>query len=101
MQKKFKSMFFITLLIVGIISIIILNRTGIAIAQNTGTKICSVFIPGNWRDSINVPQGWTPGMCINFMRSVGATHYHLGCAFYSGFTWGEPNGGSPNNNCGW
>jgi len=70
-------------------------------AQSTGPKLCSVVVPGNWRDTFSVPLGWNSGTCLNFRNSVKATEYQLGCAFSNGFSWGSFGGGTPNPNCGW
>lgn len=68
----------------------------------TGThKICSGVVPGNFRDSIPVPNGWNTGMCQSWASSIGATHWQLGCLFDGGYSWGVTNGGLPPNNCGW
>jgi hypothetical protein len=65
-------------------------------------KVCSVFISGNWRDSIIVPTTWVPAQCGQFMTSVGADTWQLGCVSGQDFTWGVTNGGVPNGNvCKW
>jgi len=73
----------------------------------TGTsKVCSVYVPNDWRDTIlmNDNNNWT--QCNNFKMSVGAPNLQLGCLDDSGihFGWpGTPGGppGLPYPNCGW
>lgn len=72
-----------------------------AIAQLTVTKLCSVFIPSEFRDTFPVPSGWNAGTCQNFQITVRADNYQLACAFNNSFSFGTPNGGTPSPNCGW
>jgi hypothetical protein len=69
----------------------------------TGThKICSVVTPGNWRDTLVVPQGWTSSDCNSYRSSVSASAYQLGCITNSTYYWGNPGGADPNPNpCNW
>lgn len=67
----------------------------------SGTKVCSVFVPSNWRDSVNVGAGFTRQACIDYMRVVGANNFQLGCLYTNGIGFGLPNGGLPAQNCGW
>jgi hypothetical protein len=73
-------------------------------------KICSVFVPGNWRDTIVVDQpGWFTIQCNTYRVAVGATQLQIGCLTTSGFSFGQPYVGQqagednfpPNNSCGW
>ena len=73
----------------------------------TGTsKVCSVYVPGNWRDTIlmNNNTSWT--QCEAFGAAVGATTIQLGCLTDSGINLGGPSAwwsppGAPWPNCGW
>ena len=68
-----------------------------------GAKLCSVFAPNNWRDSINVPSSWTARDCQVFAHDVGATEMQLGCIFDTGepkVSIGPP-GQLPERDCGW
>jgi hypothetical protein len=73
----------------------------------TGTsKVCSVYVPNNWRDTIlmNNNNNWT--QCDAFGASVGATNIQLGCLTDSGINLGGPDSwwsppGAPWPNCGW
>ena len=78
-----------------------------------GTKMCSVVLAGEWRDTIPVPQGWTVQDCYNFARALTAQYYQLACVFDGGpgFSFGSngraaanlavQRGGVPEPNCGW
>jgi hypothetical protein len=69
-----------------------------------GTKICSVTVVNNWRDTILVPDSWEFEDCIDFARSVGAISAQVGCIFQTGypkFSFGSPDGRPPNRNCRW
>ena len=70
-------------------------------AGQTGTKVCSVFIPSNWRDSVNVGASFTKESCRQYMITVGANQWQLGCLYSNGIGFGPPNGGVPAQNCGW
>ena len=68
-----------------------------------GQKLCSVFVPDGWRDSIPVPQSWRWSDCRDYAASVGATQIHLMCVFSQGapkFSMGGP-GRPPQPDCGW
>ena len=82
-----------------------LPETGSSRAALTGThKLCSAIMAGDWRDTILVPNAWNSGMCVSFMRSIGALHAQLGCVTDTGFSWGTTSGvspGLPPTNCGW
>lgn len=68
----------------------------------TGTqKLCSGFIGGNWRDTIEVSDGWSISTCLSWTQSIGALQSQLGCLSDTGFSWGALNGGIPSPNCGW
>jgi hypothetical protein len=66
-----------------------------------GTKICSVFSAGNWRDSVNVGASFTKVACRQYMLAVGAANWQLACLYSDGIGFGQPNGGVPAQNCGW
>lgn len=68
-----------------------------------GTKFCSVVVPGDWRDTINVPQAWTVEDCDEFRVAMGAQTLQIGCIFERGrsaFSVAEA-GYVPRPNCGW
>jgi hypothetical protein len=44
-------------------------------------KICSPFVPDNWRTTTSVGPAWTAADCQQFGRSIGATHVQMGCIF--------------------
>lgn len=78
------------------------NQRRAAEVAARGTKLCSVFQPGNWRDTINVPSGATPSGCRDFMNVTKATDFQLGCVRGDGrVALGPPGGGLPDPNCGW
>ena len=71
-------------------------------------KLCSVYAPSNWRDTIVVDNGWTKSTCANFGASVGATMMNVGCLSDTGSVFGSAiavshpnNAGTPSPNCGW
>ena len=78
-----------------------------------GSKMCSVVLSGEWRDTIPVPQSWTSRDCHNFAQALTAQNYQLACVFDGGpgFSFGpaariqaDPNrsiAGLPSPNCGW
>lgn len=77
------------------------------VAAKTGlpapVKLCSAIVPGNWRDTIAVPDTWTVGACQTFAETVIATHYQLGCADGNGIAWGGYNNANApaGNSCKW
>jgi hypothetical protein len=85
--------------VLSLVSVLGDSRT--VTAQFTGSKLCSVIVGGDWRDTFSVPSGWTRNTCRIFRNSVGAYDYQLGCAFSNGFSWGSGGGGTPSQNCGW
>jgi hypothetical protein len=67
------------------------------------TKLCSVYVPNDWRDTIPVPASWRWSDCRDYAIAIGATHVHLICLFERGspkMSMGGP-GDAPNPNCGW
>lgn len=67
------------------------------------TKLCSIYVPDNWRDTFPVPASWTWRDCRDFATAVGATHVHLVCVHARGnqkFAIGGP-GDPPEPDCGW
>jgi hypothetical protein len=100
--------------IIGISIFLIAPKALLAqITVNTGNssqKICSVFVPNNWRDTVTVPTlGWNTTQCDSFRREVGAELFQLGCFQQFGFSFGIPMTGvralpqnfPPNNSCNW
>lgn len=66
-----------------------------------GQKVCSVFT-GTWRSSLLVSDGWTAATCANYQNLIASGgNYQLYCLFDNGYSFGNPGGGVPSNNCGW
>jgi len=67
------------------------------------SKICSVYTPNEWRDTILLNNVHNWGHCNNFRASVGASTFQIGCLTdASGVNWGIPNSAAaPWPNCGW
>ena len=73
-------------------------------AEITGwpsNKICSVYVPSQFRDNLLVPLNWTSTVCKNLATKIGATHYQLGCIEKEDLVFGDPDGQGPPQNCGW
>jgi hypothetical protein len=71
--------------------------------EKQGIKLCSVYAPNNWRDTIPVPATWRWSDCRDYAVTMGATHVHLVCIFADGhpmISVGGP-GELPEPNCGW
>ena len=66
-----------------------------------GSKVCSIYHPGNFRDSLNVPDAFNERACQDLMRNEGGTVYQLACLYDAGVAFGAPGGGRPVPNCGW
>jgi hypothetical protein len=67
-------------------------------------KLCSAVheLSFNWRETVVAPDNWNASTCQNFANSLGGTHYQLGCANKSSFSWGNKDGGLPEENeCHW
>ncbi len=73
-------------------------------------KVCSVFLPPSFRDSIVVPKTWGLTDCNSFRKIAGldydATQYQLGCLNSTGVVYGSAgndntNAGFPTPDCGW
>jgi hypothetical protein len=78
------------------------GRVGETTQALTGVhKICSGVDDGNFRDSIEVDDGWSTTTCLGWARSIGGGDWQMGCLFSNGFSWGATNGGIPSPNCGW
>jgi hypothetical protein len=78
------------------------EHTGQTTQALTGLhKVCSAITPDNWRDSIEVDDGWSGTTCHGWAASISASQWQLGCLSTSGFSWGYVNGGIPSSNCGW
>src|ERR1044071_9264807 len=56
-------------------------------------KVCSAVDPSNFRDSIEVDDGWSTTTCLGWTHAVGASEWQMGCLFNNGFSWGNMNGG--------
>ncbi len=72
-----------------------------ATAATSGVKLCSVFVPDTWRDTMQVPQEWQAETCKSVVPHLGATAYQLGCMFKDGVSFGPVNSGTPLPNCDW
>lgn len=66
-----------------------------------GSKLCSAVTPDNWRDTINVPDGWVADDCRKFMQSVAANTFFVGCLDDAGVRFGAAGGAAPSPNCNW
>jgi hypothetical protein len=81
--------------------------TGLSASANEVVgKVCSPFVPSNWRAITPVPQGWSATECERLSRDLGATQFQLACFTNGGFVLGAvTNVGSapipPTVNCGW
>jgi len=67
-------------------------------------KLCSAVhaFSFSWRDTVVAPNNWTAATCKNFANSLGGSHYQLGCANPSSFSWGDKDGSLPaDNHCHW
>ena len=65
------------------------------------TKVCSVWIAGNWRDTIVMNQNSSWTACNNFRATVIATSFAVGCLNDGGIWFGPSGGADPVPNCGW
>jgi hypothetical protein len=58
-----------------------------AFAQQTTTfvrqsqQVCAAVVPNNWRVAVPVYEQWSADDCVEYARSMGATHVQLGCIF--------------------
>jgi hypothetical protein len=71
-----------------------------------GQKICSIFAPGIWRDSLIVPKSWTRDNCTALGLKMVALEYQVGCAFPNAVEFGSKDvlsgrASDPPRNCGW
>lgn len=67
-----------------------------------GQKICRVWAPEIWTDSLIVPKSWQPGSCASLGTTYRKIVYTLGCVYEDGtVSWGTDNGGIPERDCGW
>jgi hypothetical protein len=67
-------------------------------------KLCSAVhaLSFSWRETVLAPDNWTAATCQNFATSLGGSHYQLGCANRSSFSWGNKDGSMPEENqCHW
>ena len=64
-------------------------------------QICSVFQDSNWRDTLEVPNGYTRDACRQFAAAIGANYWYPGCISTSSVWFAATNGGVPSPNCGW
>jgi len=65
------------------------------------TKVCTVWVPNMWRDSIVMNQNspWT--VCNNYRAIVAGTQFAVGCMNDGGIWFGPSGGADPVPNCGW
>lgn len=65
-------------------------------------KLCSAVNDPYWRDTVSVPDSFTPEACKGYASSVGAVHYQLACISKDSVAWGALQGGTPPaNSCSW
>jgi hypothetical protein len=71
--------------------------------SGTPDRICTVVRPGNWRDTINVPQTWARATClVTYKNALGASSARLGCLTSTGYSLATCDNCLPaNNSCGW
>ncbi len=100
-MNKSKKVVLVTVLVVVALTLAKFFSSEPVMAQTTTMKICSVFISGNWRDTVTVPSGWRTGTCLNYKNTVRATSYQVGCVFNNSYSFGAVGGGTPSPNCGW
>jgi hypothetical protein len=77
---------------------------GVARQAITGThKTCSVFSPGDWSDTILVPQTWTQNTCIQSWRAaISGPQARVGCMVDNHVSVASCQLCLPNeNSCGW
>ena len=81
---------------------------GLTCNDRRGCKVCSGGIPANYRDTITVPQTWTPETCRQFAQFVVSEFWQLGCLNKDSFVFGDSqdiNVSTPNlplnNTCNW
>jgi hypothetical protein len=94
-----------TAVIVG--ALLMLGGAGTSFAVSfTNQKVCSVFIPDNWRDTVIAGSKWTVETCQAYAAAVLAELHQLGCITKDGFAFGDPGDATtlataPKPNCGW
>jgi hypothetical protein len=67
-------------------------------------KLCGAVhaLSFSWRETVVAPDNWKAATCQNFANSLGGSHYQLGCANPSSFSWGNKDGSLPaDNQCRW
>lgn len=62
---------------------------GVAITGSN--KVCSIIAPGNWRDTLVVPDGWTWHDCHSLRVTLGASQFQLGCVTNTGYSFSSAN----------
>jgi len=62
-------------------------------------KVCSIVLPGLWRDNLVVPPNFSTAECTAFASSMGALSTERVCLFEDGSFSILDRGG--NRNCGW
>ena len=82
------------LLAASIVSSVVLGFAGTASADGLscsderGCKLCSEFVPGNWRDTVTVAETWSPATCLAYAKAVAGTMWQLGCMNRDSFVFG-------------
>ncbi len=72
------------------------------VAITGAQKVCSVYQPGVWRDTLVVPQNWTASSCNEFRATTGTSNYQLACLSDTWIYWGAGGAFVPwYNPCGW
>jgi len=81
---------------------------GVVCTSASPCKVCSGIDPGNWRDTIIMPDDTTAHACRVFASSIHAKDWQLGCiANGMGVRWADSQPTSDNGpsvplpNCGW
>jgi len=85
--------------IVAILITLAVAGVGTALAENPhptlfscnkgkGCKACSCVVPGEFRDTVTVPDGWKPESCLALCEEEGATSSQLVCLSSNFFTFG-------------
>ncbi len=64
-----------------------------------GVKVCSAVVPGNWRNDLPVPKGWTDPTCGSWANAIGASGHNRACLHDSGIHYDFQGGNW--NTCGW
>ena len=64
-----------------------------------GVKVCSAVVPGNWRNDLPVPRGWTQAICTAWAHAIGASGQNYACLHDTDIHYDFQGGNW--NTCGW